>query len=70
MKKFFLAFLLLAICFSAATQELYIPRNIKTAYDNEVCSLTAAPGPKYWQNHRTYDIKIMDAIPLNNILKF
>jgi hypothetical protein len=31
-------------------QDLYMPRNIKTAYQKDTRSLTGAPGANYWQN--------------------
>ncbi|AIM36382.1 aminopeptidase N [Sphingobacterium sp. ML3W] len=39
-------------------QELYTPRHIKQAYQNETRSLTGAPGAKYWQNKGRYDMQI------------
>lgn len=39
-------------------QELYTPRHIKQAYQNETRSLTGAPGVKYWQNKGQYTIQI------------
>ena len=37
-------------------QELYMPRNIKLAYDHGTRSATGAPGKSYWQNKGKYDI--------------
>ena len=39
------------------SQEEYIPRNIKKAYDKGTRSLDGTPGPNYWQNSSEYDIK-------------
>ncbi len=38
-------------------QDLYMPRNIKKAYQNGTRSVTGAPGPNYWQNSGVYDIQ-------------
>ncbi len=42
----------------AHAQELYTPRHIKQAYQNETRSLTGAPGAKYWQNRGQYNIQV------------
>ena len=39
-------------------QELYMPRNIKLAYQNGTRSMTGAPGENYWQNEGKYDIDV------------
>lgn len=39
-------------------QTLYIPRNIKKAYENGTRSMDGKPGKKYWQNKGVYDIKL------------
>jgi peptidase M1-like protein len=57
MKQLFSLVILLmfATTFSNA-QNVYMPRNIKKAYQNETRSLTGAPGKNYWQNKGVYDI--------------
>ncbi|MGJ1368454.1 M1 family metallopeptidase [Sphingobacterium spiritivorum] len=54
--------LLSVLCFmlalSAFAQELYIPRNIKLAYERGTRSLSGAPGPAYWQNKGVYDVQV------------
>lgn len=37
-------------------QQLYMPRNIKIAYNNGTRSLEGPPGKNYWQNEGKYDI--------------
>jgi len=37
-------------------QELYMPRNIKIAYQKGTRSADGKPGRNYWQNHGKYDI--------------
>lgn len=39
-------------------QELYMPRNIKAAYDKGTRSKDGSPGKQYWQNHGKYDMTI------------
>ena len=53
-------FLLLATLstYGLHAQELYIPRNIKAAYDKGTRSEDGKPGKNYWQNHGKYDLKI------------
>ena len=54
--------LLLAIVFigiqNLAAQELYMPRNIKAAYQKGTRSLDGKPGKNYWQNHGKYNMEI------------
>jgi hypothetical protein len=51
---------LLLVCFSSLlrAQELYMPRNIKAAYNKGTRSVTGIPGAAYWQNQGVYDINI------------
>jgi hypothetical protein len=39
-------------------QELYIPRNIQQAIDEETRTTEGIPGVNYWQNEATYDIEV------------
>ncbi|WP_237487845.1 M1 family metallopeptidase [Hufsiella arboris] len=39
-------------------QELYMPRNIKAAYQKNTRSADGKPGKNYWQNHGKYDMAI------------
>jgi len=50
--------LFLITSFTVSAQELYMPRNIKNAYDNETRSYDGKPGKNYWQNHGKYDIQV------------
>ncbi len=43
--------------YNTFSQDEFIPRNIKKAYDRGTRSLDGTPGPKYWQNSSDYDIK-------------
>lgn len=53
---------LLALCLLGAgtvkAQELYMPRNIKNAYDAGKRSFDGKPAKGYWQNHGKYDMNI------------
>ncbi|HYJ64271.1 MAG TPA: M1 family peptidase, partial [Parafilimonas sp.] len=54
-----LFFLFAAVLFAEVNlhaQELYMPRNIKKAYQKETRSLTGEPGKNYWQNQGVYNI--------------
>src|SRR5215467_6609808 len=53
-----LIILLIIVQNFVAAQDLYIPRNIKNAYQKGTRSLTGAPGPNYWQNQGVYDIAV------------
>ncbi|PST84229.1 aminopeptidase [Pedobacter yulinensis] len=59
MKKFLTTAL---ACFVFATglpaQQLYMPRNVKAAFEKGTRSMDGKPGRKYWQNNAQYDMKI------------
>ncbi|MBW7676900.1 M1 family metallopeptidase [Chryseobacterium chendengshani] len=57
MKRIFLGLLFLA-SWQFSAQELYMPRNIKKAYQNETRSISGAPGKNYWQNKGIYDVEV------------
>lgn len=61
MKKRFLQFALIAfVLFAQDTiaQELYMPRNIKKAYENGTRSKDGKTGVNYWQNRGKYNMEI------------
>ncbi|MCX2485360.1 M1 family metallopeptidase [Pedobacter sp. MR2016-24] len=43
---------------SVQAQDLYMPRNIKQAYENGTRSMDGKPGKKYWQNKGKYNMTI------------
>lgn len=43
---------------SISAQELYMPRNIKAAYEKGTRSADGKPGKNYWQNHGKYNMEI------------
>lgn len=58
MKKILLGVAMAGLAFQVQAQELYMPRNIKKAYENETRSYTGAPGKNYWQNKGVYNVKV------------
>lgn len=58
------------VCFvflQAEAQSLYMPRDIKRAYDKQTRSPDGKPGKNYWQNHGRYNISITALPPDRNI---
>ena len=51
-------FLALFISHSFAQSKLYIPRNIRPAYEKGTRSYDGKPGPDYWQNSSDYKIDV------------
>lgn len=51
----------------ADSQSLYIPLNVKAAYENGTRSPDGKPGPNYWQNHARYKINITAKPPNRTI---
>ena len=61
MNKRLLRFAFIAFLFLTQTgfaQELYMPRNIKEAYEKGTRSMDGKPGKNYWQNHGKYTMDI------------
>ncbi len=48
----------MALSVQMSAQELYMPRNIKKAYQNGTRDISGAPGKKYWQNKGIYDVQV------------
>ncbi len=68
MRRFLLASLLLALFNQAAhAQALYMPRDIKQAFQRGTRSPDGRPGPRYWQNTARYDITVQAAPPARDI---
>ncbi len=59
-----ITFAVLSFCLPGLrAQELYMPRNIKHAYENGTRSADGKPGKNYWQNHGKYTIDFeVDAV--------
>lgn len=58
MKRFLLGLGILVLSVQISAQELYMPRNIKKAYENGTRSISGAPGKNYWQNKGIYDVEV------------
>lgn len=58
MTKRILFLLLLAGWQQVTAQSLFMPRNIRQAYDKQTRSENGAPGSRYWQNKASYDIQV------------
>ncbi|MCZ4245872.1 M1 family metallopeptidase [Pedobacter punctiformis] len=59
MKKLFsLSVVLFLASGSIFAQSLYMPRNIKAAYDKGTRSYDGKPGKNYWQNHGKYNMEL------------
>lgn len=59
MRRYLILWLLLLPAQQGLAQTpLYMPLNIKKAYDNGTRTYTGAPGSKYWQNKARYDIQV------------
>ncbi|WP_300672307.1 M1 family metallopeptidase [Soonwooa sp.] len=58
MKKLLFSAALFALFSQVSAQELYMPRNIKKAYEKGTRDISGKPGKNYWQNKGVYDIKV------------
>ena len=58
MKKILLSLCLSIIVLSLFAQELYMPRNIKAAFEKGTRAMDGKPGRNYWQNHGIHDMEI------------
>ena len=56
MNKIFSILTIVLFSINLISQDLYIPRNIKQAYENKTRSSDGQPGEKYWQNTGDYTI--------------
>ncbi|QMW00532.1 M1 family metallopeptidase [Spirosoma foliorum] len=64
--------LLVLVCLlafgTAQAQNLYMPRNVKKAYQKGTRSMDGKPGAKYWQNFARYNITV-NATPPNRTIR-
>lgn len=69
LKAIFPAAFALLLCGSTAAyaQELYLPRNIKMAYEKGSRSKDGKPGKNYWQNKGKYDM-VISVDPVSKIV--
>ncbi|GAB3019403.1 M1 family metallopeptidase [Spirosoma pulveris] len=68
MKSLTLAFCLAILGGTVTAQGLYMPRNVKQAYQKGTRSLDGKPGKNYWQNFARYNITIT-ATPPNRTIR-
>jgi hypothetical protein len=66
-KSIILSALACFVFLQAVAQTLYMPRDIKRAYDKQTRSPDGKPGKSYWQNHGRYSISITALPPDRNI---
>ena len=63
-----LSFLCLFIVAGAVAQQpLFIPQNVKKAFDNNTRSMDGKPGSKYWQNYGRYNISVSTMPPAKGV---
>jgi Peptidase family M1 domain len=67
MKKILFLMCIVFVNAAFAQQTLFMPLNIKKAYDNETRSMDGKPGKNYWQNTANYNIKLTLAPPAKTI---
>ena len=67
MKRVLFVFIILIGSVYSQAQSLYMPRNIKQAYQNETRSPDGRPGIHYWQNYGRYNISV-SALPPNRTI--
>ncbi|MBK1894196.1 M1 family metallopeptidase [Chryseobacterium paridis] len=58
MKRLLFGWLMVASMHYLSGQELYMPRNIKKAYENGTRDISGAPGKNYWQNKGIYNVEV------------
>jgi Peptidase family M1 domain len=59
MRRLFLFILLIvSVSFMGNAQSLYMPRNVKKAFDKNTRSVDGRPGKNYWQNAGRYEITV------------
>lgn len=64
MKKFLVLFLCsFVFVLPSFGQDLFMPRNVKLAYENGTRSMDGTPGPKYYQNKSVHNIRMNIAPP-------
>ena len=67
LKTTLLSIILAVIFLQANSQELYMPRDIKQAYQKGTRSSDGRPGKNYWQNFGRYNISISVAPPNTDV---
>ena len=60
--------ILFTLKLNAQNPEVFLPKEFRSALENETRSLTGLPGPNYWQNSADYEISV-EVIPDSNLLR-
>ncbi|MCQ9641854.1 M1 family metallopeptidase [Chryseobacterium sp. WG14] len=58
MKRIFSGVMVVVSLFQLSAQDLYMPRNIKKAYEKGTRDISGAPGKNYWQNKGIYNVEV------------
>ncbi len=58
LRSFYCSAAMLLLATGLRAQDLYMPRNIKQAYQKSTRAMNGAPGSEYWQNSARYNIDI------------
>jgi Peptidase family M1 domain len=66
-KNIFLVFFILFAFVNTYAQQLYMPRNVQKAFNNESRAAAGRPGKNYWQNTARYNISISAAPPSKTV---
>ena len=67
-KTIILSAFMCLVLWQVQAQELYMPRDIKRAYEKGTHSMDGKPGKNYWENHGHYHISIT-ALPPDHTVK-
>ncbi len=67
LKQTLLLMVLAFVLLQASAQELYMPRDIKAAYQKGTRAKDGKPGKNYWQNFGRYNISITTAPPSRDV---
>jgi len=67
LKPTILTLLLAFVLSQVNAQDLYMPREIKKAYQKGTREMDGRPGKNYWQNHARYNISIKVAPPTRDV---
>lgn len=59
--------LTILLSISSSAQNLYMPRDVESAFENNTRSLDGRPGKNYWQNHGRYKITVTATPPNRTI---
>ena len=67
-KSIILTAFMCLVLWQVQAQDLYMPRDIKRAYEKGTHAMDGKPGKNYWENHGHYNISIT-ALPPDRTVK-